>query len=84
MIPGTSAVLNLDEIHIGSEFQNDLNLQHHTGFVGAMQKFVFNGKHFFEVAGTDQVESIEITARYDIYKVIKYSFPSLPRKLMML
>ena len=64
MIPGTSGVLNLKEISVGSEVQSDVNLQHHIGFVGAMQKFVFNGKNYFELSDVEEaVENVEITAR---------------------
>ena len=62
VIPGTNAVLSYDEIDIGNEVQSDVSLQHHTGFVGAMQKFTFNGKSYFEMADTEQVEKVEITA----------------------
>ena len=64
VILGTSAVLNLKEIAVGSEVQSDVNLQHHIGFMGAMQKFVFNGKSYFELSDAEAaVENVDITAR---------------------
>jgi leucine-rich repeat transmembrane neuronal protein 1/2 len=37
----------------------------HTGFVGAMQLFVFNGNHFFDLAKSRKIENIEVTAIFD-------------------
>ena len=70
MVPGTSGVLSLKEVAVGNEVQSDVNLQHHIGFVGAMQKFMFNGKNYFEMSNVEEaVENVEITARYDILHV---------------
>lgn len=42
-------------------------VRQHPWFVGAMQQFVYNGKHFFDMAREKEretIESIDVTARY--------------------
>ena len=34
-------------------------------FVGHMQKFIFNGQHFFEMARSGDIENIKVTATFD-------------------
>ena len=61
-IPGNNGVLSLVEIDIGNEVQSDRSLQQHSGLKGYMQKFTFNGRNYFEMGDTEQIEKVEITA----------------------
>ncbi|XP_060602155.1 neurexin-1-like isoform X2 [Ruditapes philippinarum] len=48
--------------------QNDAPIRQHQWFVGAMQQFVYNGNHFFDMArekDAEYIENIDFTARFD-------------------
>lgn len=45
--------------------QEDNILRRHTGYIGAMQQFIFNNNHFFDLAKSRKMENIEVTAKFD-------------------
>ncbi|KAK3584589.1 hypothetical protein CHS0354_040294, partial [Potamilus streckersoni] len=52
-------------VDAGIKVQNDNQIRHHKGFVGAMQNFIWNGQQYFEIAKQGRVQDLEMTARYD-------------------
>lgn len=53
--------LTIDDIPEG--LQSDSPIHQHPWFDGAMQQFIYNGNHFFDMAQDENAENIEVTAR---------------------
>ncbi|XP_053395317.1 neurexin-1-like isoform X3 [Mercenaria mercenaria] len=74
--------------------QNDAPIRQHPWFVGAMQQFVYNGNHFFDMAREtdgEYIENIDVTARFDdgnlqVHNAITFesqeAYVTLPHQLL--
>ncbi|XP_071159703.1 neurexin-1-like isoform X2 [Mytilus edulis] len=74
VLGSVSPMLSDEYIHSESDFtkseitrmqQEDNILRRHTGYIGAMQQFIFNNNHFFDLAKSRKMENIEVTAKFD-------------------
>jgi hypothetical protein len=64
-VAGSSRMIDFEKVELGHMSQDDNHLRRHTGFVGAMQQFLFNSNKFFEMAKLRQIDNIKVTARFD-------------------
>jgi len=45
-------------------YLNEAPVRDHDYFIGDMQQFIYNGNHFFDMANKDNIENIDVTARF--------------------
>uniref|UniRef100_A0A2C9K890 Uncharacterized protein n=1 Tax=Biomphalaria glabrata TaxID=6526 RepID=A0A2C9K890_BIOGL len=64
-LPSQAKDIALRSVEAGHMVQNDEGTSgRHSGFIGSMQSFIFNGNHLFQMAQSGSKDSIEISARF--------------------
>lgn len=63
-MPKDTRVLDYREMHLGQMVHDDNMLRRHTGFIGDMQQFIFNNNHYFEMAKSQDIQNIKVTAHF--------------------
>ncbi|CAL1526179.1 unnamed protein product [Lymnaea stagnalis] len=64
-LPGQAKEIALRSVEAGHMVQQDEEVvDKHSGFIGSMQSFIFNGNHFFQMAKSGLGDDIEISARF--------------------
>ncbi|KAH9495514.1 Neurexin-1, partial [Bulinus truncatus] len=64
-LPGQAKDIGLHSVETGHMVQQDEGTSgKHSGFIGSMQTFIFNGNHLFQMAQSGSKDNIEISARF--------------------